>query len=249
MDELPGALGTSASLSLRMGQTIFSSAALLFMCLDVEFYSYTAFCTGEGLLMFQQTNGLSLRVPLSIGGMSIASLLAIGGLRHVRWLMLMRTNLKNKVLGAGFMLNIAGVFVMPMEFNWELYKLLGHNEVVGMAWLQQVRISKYCAVMGLVIPWSLTLSLVDAYSVFVKCPLHQPGIMLVVIIGDWVLSFLSLAAACSTAGVTDLLLNVNGSHCPARLCGRYQLSAAMAFLSWFLSLASSLFNLWRLPSL
>ncbi|WJZ91507.1 hypothetical protein VitviT2T_010573 [Vitis vinifera] len=145
MDELPGALGTSASLSLRMGQTIFSSAALLFMCLDVEFYSYTAFC-----------------------------------------------------------------FLVT--------------------------------VMGLVIPWSLTLSLVDAYSVFVKCPLHQPGIMLVVIIGDWVLSFLSLAAACSTAGVTDLLLN-------ARLCGRYQLSAAMAFLSWFLSLASSLFNLWRLPSL
>lgn len=152
MDELPGALGTSASLSLRMGQTIFSSAALLFMCLDVEFYSYTAFC-----------------------------------------------------------------FLVT--------------------------------VMGLVIPWSLTLSLVDAYSVFVKCPLHQPGIMLVVIIGDWVLSFLSLAAACSTAGVTDLLLNVNGFHCPARLCGRYQLSAAMAFLSWFLSLASSLFNLWRLPSL
>lgn len=39
----------------------------------------------------------------------------------------------------------AGVFVMPMEFNWELYKLLGHNEVVGMAWLQQVCVSKYCA--------------------------------------------------------------------------------------------------------
>ncbi|RYR80042.1 hypothetical protein Ahy_A01g004824 [Arachis hypogaea] len=47
-----------------------------------------------------------------------------------------------------------------------------------------------------------------------------------------VLSYLSLAAACSTAGVTDLLLDADGSYCPPKLCSRYQLSAAMAFLSW-----------------
>lgn len=43
MDQLPGSMGTSASLALRLGQTIFSTASLLFMCLDVEFYSYTSF--------------------------------------------------------------------------------------------------------------------------------------------------------------------------------------------------------------
>ncbi|PPS03391.1 hypothetical protein GOBAR_AA17280 [Gossypium barbadense] len=43
MEQVPGALGTSASLALRLGQTIFSSASLLFMCLDVEFYNYTSF--------------------------------------------------------------------------------------------------------------------------------------------------------------------------------------------------------------
>lgn len=43
MEELPGAFGTSASLTLRLGQTVFSSASLLFTCLDVGFYSYTAF--------------------------------------------------------------------------------------------------------------------------------------------------------------------------------------------------------------
>nr|DAD40604.1 TPA_asm: hypothetical protein HUJ06_014927 [Nelumbo nucifera] len=42
-DELPGSFGTSASLSLRLGQAIFSSASLLFMSLCVEFYNYTAF--------------------------------------------------------------------------------------------------------------------------------------------------------------------------------------------------------------
>ncbi|RYR80043.1 hypothetical protein Ahy_A01g004825 [Arachis hypogaea] len=44
MEEVPGAFGTSASFALRLGQTVFSSASLLFMCLDVDFYAYTVFC-------------------------------------------------------------------------------------------------------------------------------------------------------------------------------------------------------------
>ncbi|CAI0554353.1 unnamed protein product [Linum tenue] len=151
-DEVPGSMGTSASLALRLGQAFFSTASLLFMCLRIDFYNYTAF-------------------------------------------------------------------------------------------------SYLVTVMGLMIPWSLTLVMVDAYSVFIKYLPHQPRILLVIIAGDWVLSFLSLAAACATASVTDLLVEAGGSFCPAKLCSRFQLSATMAFLSWFLSFASSLFNLWLLPSL
>ncbi|KAL5788500.1 hypothetical protein ACOSP7_005449 [Xanthoceras sorbifolium] len=152
MNDVPGSVGTSASFSLRLGQTIFSSASLLFMSLGVEFYSYTAFCY-------------------------------------------------------------------------------------------------LVTIMGLVIPWSFTLAIVDGYSVLVKCPIRQPGILFIIVIGDWILSILTLAAACSTASVVDLLLHTNGSYCPQKLCSRYQISAAMAFLTWFLSTASSLFNLWLLPSL
>ncbi|KAG5238902.1 hypothetical protein OIU76_015353 [Salix suchowensis] len=152
MDDVPGSVGTSASFSLRLGQTIFSSASLLFMSLGVEFYSYTAFCY-------------------------------------------------------------------------------------------------LVTIMGLAIPWSFTLAIVDGYSVLVKCPIRQPGILLIVVLGDWVLSTLILAAACSTASVVDLLIHSDGFHCPPKICSRYQISAAMAFLSWFLSMASSLFNLWLLPSL
>ncbi|KAF5463898.1 hypothetical protein F2P56_014025 [Juglans regia] len=152
MDNLPGALGTSASLALRLGQTVFSSASLLFMCLDVDFYSYTSFCY-------------------------------------------------------------------------------------------------LVTVMGLAIPWSLTLLVVDAHSVFIRCLPRQPRIILVIVLGDLVLSFLLLAAASSTASVTDLLHDAGRSYCAANLCSRYQLSAAMAFLCWSLSFASSLFNLWLLPSL
>ncbi|KAJ0010849.1 CASP-like protein 5C1 [Pistacia vera] len=104
-------------------------------------------------------------------------------------------------------------------------------------------------IMGLVIPWSVTLAIVDGYSVLVKCPIRQPGILLIIVLGDWVLSILTLAAACSTASVVDLLLHADGAYCPTKFCSRYQISAAMAFLTWFLSSASSLFNLWLLPSL
>lgn len=132
-------------------------------------------------------------------------------------------------------------------------------------------------IMGLVIPWSFTLALVDGYSVLLKCPVRQPGIISIIVVGDWVnkinrhklpsflfetisssvyvcflyqvLSFLTLSAACSTASVVDLLLQSQRPPCLPKLCSRYQISAAMAFLSCLLSLASSLFNLWILPSL
>ncbi|KAL0543017.1 hypothetical protein IC582_018104 [Cucumis melo] len=152
MEELPGALGTSASLALRLGQAIFASASLFFMCLEIEFYSYTAFCY-------------------------------------------------------------------------------------------------LVTVMGLMVPWSLTLAVVDGYSVFVRHLPPQTRVTSIIVTGDWVLSFLSLGAACSTASVADILLEAGISYCSAKLCSRYRLSAGMAFLSWFLSLVSSLFNLWLLPSL
>ncbi|KAK8582705.1 hypothetical protein V6N13_069477 [Hibiscus sabdariffa] len=135
MDGVPGSLGTSVGFSLRLGQTLFSCASLLFMSLGVEFYSYTAFCY-------------------------------------------------------------------------------------------------LVTIMGLVIPWSFTLALVDGYSVLVKCPVRQPGVLVIIAAGDWVLSVLTLAAACSTASVVDLLFHSSSSVCSPKCCSRYQLSAAMAFLTW-----------------
>ncbi|CAI9786345.1 unnamed protein product [Fraxinus pennsylvanica] len=104
-------------------------------------------------------------------------------------------------------------------------------------------------VMGLIIPWSFTLALLDAYTILVKCSIHQSGILLVIVVGDLVLSILTLAAASSSASIVDLLLRADETFCPQRLCSRYQISATMAFLSWLLSVASSLFNLWLLPAL
>ncbi|KAK9056760.1 hypothetical protein SSX86_024123 [Deinandra increscens subsp. villosa] len=152
MDQVPGSTGTSAGFALRLGQTIFSSASLLFMSFGVQFYSYTSFC---------------------------------------------------------FLVTI----------------------------------------MGFVIPWSFILALVDGYSVLVTCPIRQKGVMLIIIIGDWLLSTLTLGAASSAASVVNILITADRSVCPPRMCSRYLISIVFAFLSWFLSMASSLFNMWVLPSL
>ena len=40
--------------------------------------------------------------------------------------------------------------------------------------------------MGLVVPWSMTLVVVDAYSVLVKLLPRQQKTILIVILGDWV---------------------------------------------------------------
>ncbi|KAL1544265.1 CASP-like protein 5C1 [Salvia divinorum] len=101
--------------------------------------------------------------------------------------------------------------------------------------------------MGLAIPWSFTLAILDGYSILAKFPVHQSGIFMVIIVGDLVLSFLALAAASSTASLADLLLKADVSFCPPKLCSRYQISAVMAFFSWILLLLSSLSNIWLLP--
>ena len=40
--------------------------------------------------------------------------------------------------------------------------------------------------MGLIVPWSVTLLVVDAYSVFIKCLPYQRRIILIIFIGDMV---------------------------------------------------------------
>ncbi|CAF2105921.1 unnamed protein product [Brassica oleracea] len=72
------------------------------------------------------------------------------------------------------------------------------------------------------------------------------GALLFMTIG--VVSVLALASASSAASVVDLLRS-DESVCPPTICNRYQFAATLAFLTWFLSLSSSLFNLWLLPSL
>ncbi|KAF3786588.1 CASP-like protein 5C1 [Nymphaea thermarum] len=125
-------------------------------------------------------------------------------------------------------------------------------------------------IVSFTIFWSFALAVIDLFTMVTGCKnLRQRGFMIIIAIGDWrvsssiskvtkyvlgkrqVLSLLSLSAPCSSAGVADFLLLNGAPLCPPKNCsnGRYQLSAAMAFLSWFLILVSSLVNFWMLASL
>ncbi|WVZ22771.1 hypothetical protein V8G54_001315 [Vigna mungo] len=230
MEELPGAFGSSASLALRLGQTVFSTASLLFMCLDVDFYGYTAFW-----YLF-----LSFSLFLTL----VLSCCSSSSYAQLRVFSYSVTHCFTKFGNfCRFHHAPSSDFLKESDVLWARNMSKGKEGGI-------VEESHYLVtVMGLVIPWSITLLVVDAYSVFIKCLPLQRRLVMIVFLGDMILSYLSLAAACSTASVTDLLLDADRSYCPAKLCGRYQLSAAMAFLSWFLSSASCLFNFWLFPSL
>ncbi|XP_038701516.1 CASP-like protein 5B2 [Tripterygium wilfordii] len=58
--------------------------------------------------------------------------------------------------------------------------------------------------MGLQLLWSLGLACLDVYALRGKRDLQSPVLVSLFVVGDWVTSILSLAAACSSAGVAVL---------------------------------------------
>ncbi|GMN41425.1 hypothetical protein TIFTF001_010647 [Ficus carica] len=104
------------------------------------------------------------------------------------------------------------------------------------------------ASMGLQVLWSFGLACLDLHALRSKRSLFNPVLVSLFVVGDWVTAILSLAAACSSAGVTvlyskDLDICNSPPHLP---CNRFQISVALAFISWFLLAVSSLVMFWLL---
>lgn len=100
------------------------------------------------------------------------------------------------------------------------------------------------AAMGLQTLWSFGLACLDAYALSKNKLIHNPVLVSLFVVGDWVTALLSLAAAASSAGVTVLFyqdLGICHGDCP-----RQQLAISLAFLSWALVQVSSLIMLWIL---
>ncbi|CAL9205491.1 CASP-like protein 5B3 [Musa acuminata AAA Group] len=106
------------------------------------------------------------------------------------------------------------------------------------------------ASMALQILWSFGLLCLDLHALKFKRDLHNPLLVSLFVVGDWVTATLTLAAACSSAGV--VVLFVSDVHfCkkyPQLSCGMYQISIAMAFITWLLVAKSSLVMFWILAS-
>ncbi|KAI5670599.1 hypothetical protein M9H77_10963 [Catharanthus roseus] len=106
------------------------------------------------------------------------------------------------------------------------------------------------ASMGLQLLWSFGLACFDIHALRLKRDLHNHVFVSLFVVGDWVTAMLSLAAACSSAGVIVLLLkDTNICRLDAKLsCNKYQISVALAFVSWFLLGISSYVMLWLAAS-
>ncbi|BAF24586.1 cASP-like protein 5B3 [Oryza sativa Japonica Group] len=107
------------------------------------------------------------------------------------------------------------------------------------------------ASMGLQLLWSFGLACLDIYSLQTKRDLHNPVLVSLFVVGDWVTAILSFAAASASAGVT-ILFERDVHFCrmyPQLSCGRYELSVILAFITWSFIATSAVSMFWLLASL
>ncbi|GLT78719.1 hypothetical protein SLA2020_502470 [Shorea laevis] len=104
------------------------------------------------------------------------------------------------------------------------------------------------ASMGLQVIWSFGLAMLDAVALAKRKVLHNPVLVSLFVVGDWVTGTLSLAAASASAGIAVLYFNDLGSCKFGQECQKYQLSVALAVLGWISIAISSLIMLWLLAA-
>ncbi|OWM81788.1 CASP-like protein 5B2 [Punica granatum] len=106
------------------------------------------------------------------------------------------------------------------------------------------------ASMGLQVLWSFGLACLDVYALRRKRDLQNPILVSLFVVGDWVTATLSLAAACSSAGVVVLYAR-DMDFCRGQMfssCRGFQISVALAFITWVLIAISSHVMFWILAS-
>ncbi|XVF55203.1 hypothetical protein PTKIN_Ptkin06aG0018000 [Pterospermum kingtungense] len=106
------------------------------------------------------------------------------------------------------------------------------------------------ASMGLQLLWSFGLACLDIYALRRKRDLQNAVLVSLFVVGDWVTAMLSLAAACSSAGVIvlyarDLDFCRIQSHIA---CKQFEIAIILAFITWVLIAMSSHVMFWILAS-
>ncbi|KAJ4955952.1 hypothetical protein NE237_012735 [Protea cynaroides] len=112
------------------------------------------------------------------------------------------------------------------------------------------RITAFCylmASMALQVIWSFALACLDTYALARKKVLHNPILVSLFVVGDWVTAILSLAAAASSAGVVVLYTGDFGLW-KGEECLKYQISVSLAFFSWIMVEISSFIMFWILAA-
>jgi hypothetical protein len=95
--------------------------------------------------------------------------------------------------------------------------------------------------------WSLATGLLDGYALLTGRRLQNSLLVSLFVVGDWVTSTMTFAAACSAAGITVLIDN-DLKECGPNHCSRFEAAVAMAFLGWITISLSFFFSFWVLAS-
>lgn len=99
--------------------------------------------------------------------------------------------------------------------------------------------------------WSMGFACQDIFALRNKKDLHtEPELVLLRVIGHWVLAILMFSGACAAASVTIFFMK-DVKFCAEywRLpCSQFELSVALAFITWSLQAASSFSGFWLLIS-
>ncbi|XP_043697770.1 CASP-like protein 5B3 [Telopea speciosissima] len=98
------------------------------------------------------------------------------------------------------------------------------------------------ASLALQVIWSFALACLDACALARKTVLHNPILVTLFVVGDWVTATLTLSAASSSAGVIFLYTRDFGLW-KGEDCMKYQISVSLAFFSWIMVGLSSLIML------
>ncbi|GAB4825422.1 hypothetical protein Ancab_008295 [Ancistrocladus abbreviatus] len=103
------------------------------------------------------------------------------------------------------------------------------------------------AAASLQIIWSILLAMADIYALLVKRSFRNYRVLSLFSAGDGIISTLTFAAACASAGIT-VLINNDLDSCSGNHCVEFETATGMAFIAWFASLPSFLLNFWSLAS-
>ncbi|XP_043691240.1 CASP-like protein 5B3 [Telopea speciosissima] len=112
------------------------------------------------------------------------------------------------------------------------------------------QITAFCylmAAMALQSIWSFALACLDSYALARNKVLHNPILVSLFVVGDWVTATLSLAAASSSVGIIVLYTRDFGLW-KGEECLKYQISVYLAFSSWIMVGISSFIMFWVLAA-
>lgn len=170
MKDFPGTPGTLTGLLLRISQFVFAAGSIASMASTSSFFNFTAFWY---CLVFQSTD-FSLKVSNRLERWVFEEWVESMPLLNLKFFLLWSWN------SVGFVWN-------PKDDDLTIILAVQVSNICSGPFICNSLFCSYLiASMGLQVIWSFVLALLDAYSLMKKKALHNPLLVSLFVVGDWV---------------------------------------------------------------